>query len=186
MRNNKLSIGFIILSTELNSGRLKSTRNSIINHYSINTPVVCIVSKSAAAGEIKAAKEICPVHKGGETITSLINAGFKHGHKDWNIIVMEGTWVRGNIDKKYSYFLQDERDIFFPIVTDYDIQGKPNKIYNQFWESSLNGIMIHSKTFKETGDFIEGESLELSRLGWAEKAITKGHRFKAVLGAKLC
>ena len=186
MQSKTLSIGFIILSSELNSGRLKSTRNSIWNHYGEKIPMTCVVPKNAPAGEVKVAKELCSVHKGGETITSLINAGFKHGHKEWNIIVIEGTWVRGNIDKKYSYFLQDEQDIFFPVVTDYDIQGKPSKIYNQFWECSLNGVMIHNKTFKQVGDFIDGESLELSRLGWTEQAISLGCRFKAVLGAKLC
>ena len=186
MQRNKLNVGFIILSPELNTGRLKSTRNSIWNQYDQATPIVCVAPKSAPAGELKAAKELCDVQKGKDTITSLINAGFKHGSKEWNIVIMEGTWIRSHVDRKYSCFLEDEKDIFFPIVTDYDIQGKPSRIYDTFWECSLNGIMIHQKTFKQVGDFEDGESLELSRLGWTEQAQSMGFRFKAVLGAKLC
>ena len=183
---DNLNLGFIILSPELNTGRLKSTRNSIWNQYGQASPIVCIVAKGAPTGEIKAAKELCDVQKGKDTITSLINAGFKHGTKGWNIMVMEGTWLRTHVERKYSFFMEDEKDIFFPIVSDYDIQGKPSKIYDKFWECSLNGVMIHQKTFKQVGDFEDGESLELSRLGWTEQALSMGCRFKAVLGAKMC
>jgi len=179
-----ISTGFIILATELNVGRLKSTRNSIWSHYG-KVPMICVVPKNVSATELKEAKEICGIHKGKDTITSLINTGFKFGHKEWNIIVIEGTWVKANIDKKYSCFLEDEKDIFFPIVTDFDIQGKPTKIYNNFWDCSLNGLMIHQKTFKEVGDFTDS-SLENSRLIWNAEAQEKGCRFKAILGAKLC
>ena len=185
--HNKLpSIGFIILASELNVGRLKATRNSIWNHYNDQIPMVCVVPKNTPASEIKIAKGLCSIQKGKDTVTSLINTGFKHGHKEWNVIIMEGTWVKGNIDKKYSYFFEDEKDIFFPIVVDYDIQGKPVKIYDRFQVCSLNGVMIHSKTFKQVGNFIDDESLDLSRLGWEEKARSIGCRFKAILGAKLC
>jgi len=180
-----LNTGFIVLASELNTGRLKSTRNSIWNNYGKETPITCVVPNNTSTIELKAAKELCPIHKGKTTITSLINAGFKHGHKEWNILVMEGTWVKANIDKKYAYFLESEKDIFFPIVTDYDIQGKPVKIYNNFWDCSLNGLMIHQKTFKEVGDLADG-SLEQSRLIWNAEAQEKGCKFKAILGAKLC
>ncbi|RDJ35645.1 MAG: hypothetical protein DWQ19_12570 [Crenarchaeota archaeon] len=173
------------MSPELNSGRLKSTRNSIWNYYNESVPIVCMASKNAHSSEIKKAKELCPVHKGKDTITSLINAGFKHGHKEWNIVVMEGVWVRKRIDKKYSCFLESEKDIFYSIVMDYDKQGMPVKIYKDFWESSLNGLAIHQKTFKEVGELLDIDSLELSRLGWFEKAQSVNCNFKAVLGANL-
>ena len=183
-KNKSISLGFIILASDLNIGRLKSTRNSIWNNYG-KVPIVCVAPKNVSTIEYKEAKELCDMHKGKDTITSLINTGFKHGHKDWNVVVMEGTWVKANIDKKYSYFMQDEKDIFFPVVTDCDIQGKPTKIYNDFWNCSLNGLMIHQRTFKEVGDLVDG-SLEQSRLIWNAEAQEKGCKFKAILGAKLC
>jgi len=182
--NESVSLGFIVLAVDLNSARLKSTRNSIHNHYGKNTPIVCVVPKQSNANEVKISKDICPIVKGKDTVTSLINTGFKHGHKDWNIVVTEGVWVRPNLIRKYEKFLEDEKDIFFPVVASYNVQGIPTKIFNCFWDCTLDGIMIHQKTFKEIGEFDDGD-LERSRLIWAANALEKGCKLKPILGARL-
>jgi len=177
-----LDVGFIVISTEPNIVRLKSTKNSILKHYH-HAPVICAVPKSTPAEDMKELKTICPVYRGKETITSLMNVGMKHADKEWNIFIMEGAWMRANLNKKYGYFHESEKDIFFPIVVDYDIQGKPVKIYDNFWDCSLNGIMIHKKTFKEVGEFTDDEE---ARLFWAAQAVEAGCKFKPILGAKIC
>lgn len=181
---NELSIGFIILSVDLNVARLKSTNNSIRAHFG-DASIVCVADKSVSAEEYKKAKDICNVYKGQNTVTSLINTGFKHAHKEWNVLIMEGTWVRPHFSKKYLNFVESEKDILFPVTVDYDVQGKPKHIYNTFWNCSLNGLMIHHKTFKEVGQLEDGD-LENSRLIWAASAQEKNCKFKAILGVKLC
>lgn len=179
----ELSFGFVVLSPEHNIGRLQGTVRSIRNHYR-NTPVVCITDKGCSAAELKEMKEVCPTARGKGTITSLMNQAFKKGPKDWNIIVMEGTWVKSGLDQKYSYWIEHEHDVLFPIVVDYNRDMMPVKIYKDFHECTLNGLCINQKFFKEVGDFSENP-LEVSKQFWQYGAIEKGGQFKAILGAKL-
>ncbi len=148
-------------------------------------PRVCITSKDATAADIKEMKKVCPTFKGKDTITSLINAGMKKGHKAWNFFIMEGAFMRRGLLNRFSLFMEDEKDILFPIVMDHDIQGKPIKLYTNFYDCSINGILIHQKMFKKVGDLSENP-LEISRLWWTMDAIDKGAKFKAVLGTKIC
>lgn len=185
MIKNIINIGFIILCAEPNIGSLKYTIKSIKANYR-NSNFISIVPKTIHADDLKEYKECCPTYKGKDTITSLINAGFKNSKSEWNVIIMEGAWMSANLNKKYSYFHDGNiKDIFFPIVCDYDVYGKPRKIYNNFWDCSLNGLTIHQKTFKEVGNFCDNP-LEISRLMWALKAQEIGCSFKSILGAKIC
>lgn len=179
----ELSFGFIILSAEHNIGRIQGTVRSIRNHYR-NVPIICATDAGCAAAELKEIKEVCPTYRGKNTITSLLNTGLKKGHKEWNIVVTEGTWVRRGIDMRYATWVEDEKDVLFSIVVDYNRDMMPVKIYSTFEECSLNGLCIHQKFFKEVGDFSENP-LEVSRKLWQLDAIDKGGRFKAILGAKL-
>ena len=88
------------------------------------------------------------------------------------------------MDKKFSLFVEDEKDILFPIFTEYNKEGFPKKIRSNFEEATLNGMMIHQKTFKAVGPFND-ESLTVSKFLWAVEATQKGCRFKAVLGTRL-
>lgn len=183
-RYKTLDIGFVILASDPNIGQLKGTIRSIKSHYP-KSSYLCVVGKNTKADELKEIKELCPCVKGKDTITSLINTGISKGNKEWNILVMSGSWVRPNLDKKYSLYVESNKDVLFPIVTDYDIQGKPSKIYMSFDDCSLNGIMLHQKTFKEVGDFSDNP-LEISRFMWMIQAQDMGVKFKAILGAKIC
>lgn len=179
----KLEIGFIILSPEGNIAKIKSTKTSINNHYPGSTIIVS-VPNNVTDEQFENIKNVCPTIIGKYTITSLINAGFKKTQVKWNILIEEGTWAKPNIDKKYSCFYEDDRDIFFPVLCEYDENSKPIKIYDTFWNCSLNGIMIHQSTFKNIGDFSDNP-LEISRLMWTLQAQDIGCKFKAILGAKI-
>jgi hypothetical protein len=183
--NKGLSFGFIVIAPEHNFGRIKSTIRSIKNRYKENIPIICVVGDDTTAPELKEIKTLCPSFKGKGTITSLLNAGLLKGHEGWNIFAMEGTTVRQGLDQKYSRWIKDEKDVLYPIVVDYNQEGVPIKIYNNFSECTLNGLCIHRKTFKEIGNFSENP-LEISKKFWALGAIEIGVQFKAILGARFC
>jgi len=183
-KTKEVDCGFIIISPEHNIGRVLTTVRSIKNYHE-DRPFICITDKSVSAPELKELKEICPTYKGGDTIISLINAGFKKGHKGWNMLMMAGATTRKDTFNKYSLFMEDEKDIFFPIVVDYNRDSYPVKVYSSFDDCSLNGLMIHQKTFKKVGDLTDNP-MEISRLWWAMEAQDKGIKFKSILGAKMC
>ena len=178
-----MNFGFVILSPDHDVGRLKSTMNSIRNRY-LNIPCVCATGKDATTEDLKEMNEICPAFRGGTTFTSLINKGMAKGHKEWNLIIVEGTIVRRGMEWKYSRFIENDLDILYPIVVDYDRDGKPIKLHISFDEAPLNGIFIHQKAFKLVGNFGDNP-LEIEKLLWALDANKKGCKFKGILGAKM-
>lgn len=171
------------MSPEPNFGRLKSTCNSILHNYGV--PMISVVSGSTSIADIKEYKTQCPVFKGLDTITSLINTGFKNAVQPWNMLIMEGTWIKSNIDRKYAGFIESTKDILYSVICDHDIQGKPSNIYSEFWNCSLNGLLIHKDTFTEVGN-LNDSPLEESRLIWAYNAVQSGCKFKSILGTKIC
>ena len=170
-----MSYGFIILSTDRNPILLKNTMASIKVNYP-DAHCICAVDGDIEKKQKQELSQYCPIATGGGTITSLINIGMKKTKVGWNIIVMSGTWVRPNLFKKFSAFIKDKKDIFYPIV---------NKKF-EFSEATINGLMIHKDTFKEVGDFCPKNPLQICKLLWALDAIEKKCRFKAIVGAKLC
>ena len=179
-----LNFGFVILSPDHDLGRLKSTINSIKNRYSSEVTYVCATSKDATAEDIKEMNEVCPTFRAGTTFTSLINKGMSKGHKEWNLIIVEGTIVKRGMQFKYSRFIESDLDVLYPIVVDYDRDGKPVKLHMSFDEAPLNGIFVHQKAFKLVGNF-GNNSLEIEKLLWAVDANNKGCKFKGILGAKV-
>jgi hypothetical protein len=164
----------VILNPESNPSLLKSTVNSIRNKYRV--PIISVTEKSVKAQNFKEMNEICPTCKGKETYTSLINAGLDSPPAEWNFIVIAGTYIKHRIENKYSMFIENEKDILFPIV---------DKKY-EFVESTINGLLIHKNCLKEVGKMSEIGSYEVCKLMWTLDAIEKGYKFKAILGAKLC
>lgn len=178
-----LSFGFIVISPEFNLGRLKSTTNSIKRNYP-GASAICVLPKHAKAADLKEYKELCPTYKGNDTITSLINTGIDKGHKEWNLVIIEGSWMRQNIVPQFSKFVESTRDILFPISAEYDKAGKLARLNDNFVDGTINGILIHRDTFKEVGNF-DNIQLEHSKILWAAKAIECGCRFKGVIGVKI-
>lgn len=180
-----IKMGFIILASEASVARVRATYNSIINNLD-TTSVICIVPKKTKKDNVTDLEKICPVFKGKETFTSLINSGYQHGIEDWNTTLIEGVVARKNVQKLYSSFVTNEKDILYSITSVKDLLGKPIKIFDAFYNCSLNGIMIHKKAFKEIGSFDEElESLDNSRLYWTATAIDKGYQFKGIVGCQM-
>ena len=101
------------------------------------------------------------------------------------MLLMEGVFLRRGLTERYSRFMDDEMDIMFPIVMDYNRDMIPTQIYSSFVDCSLNGILMHQKAFKSVGN-LSDNPMEVARVMWADEAREKGVKFKAVLGNKIC
>lgn len=183
--NSDSRITFIVLSPEHNIGRLRGTVRSIKNNYDENAEIICIVDKSVKKPEIEEMNHECAVFKGGNTITSLMNAGIKHAKRTWCMFIMEGAWLPKNIQSRYFKWIKHEKDVLFPIVVSYDLQGQPVKIHSEFPESTLNGMLIHKDFYEEVGKFTDNP-IKISKEFWGMDAFLKGASFKAILGVKIC
>jgi hypothetical protein len=169
----KLDLGWVILCADHNPSALRTTANSIRRRY--DGPIVAAVPFDLPDDLFREMSVICPVFKGGDTITSLINAGMDAAQADWNITVMAGVWARQNLDKKYSYFIENEKDILYAIVDN----------YYEFPDCSLNGIMVSREAWRSIGHFCPKNPLPICKLFWAQQAIDKGMQLKAVIGVKM-
>lgn len=175
---------FVIVSPEPNIGRLGDTVRSIRNNFG-DVQIVCSVAKSVKKEQLEEMREVCNSFRGGETVMSLINSGFKKGSKGgWHIFVMEGARVPRSLESRYRRWIKDERDVLFPIVMNHDLEGYPTVILAKFEDSTLNGMMIHSSLFEEVGDFSDNP-IGVSKRFWGLDAEEKGARFKGVLGVKI-
>lgn len=179
-----INFGFIILCPDPNIGGLKNTLRSINNTYP-ESSVISIVAKDITKEQISEMKEICEVHKGGKTITSLINKGFEKTKCDWSILIIGGARICKNINKKYSFFIESERDVLYPLIIDYDMSGYPINIHNRFENCTLNGMCINKNFFKNVGKLTDNP-LEISRKFWALEAKLKDANFKSILGIRIC
>lgn len=174
-------LGFVILCPERNIGGLKNTVTSIHNTFG-DTPIVCVVGNDAHASELAEMNEVCPTIMGSDTITSLINVGLEATKAGWNMVLFAGSFVRAGIYRKFDLFATDEKDILFPVVD--------NK--TDFVEGSMNGIILHKKTFDLVGNFTTSpmqksgyNELEMIKLFWSLGAIENGCKFKAIVGMKV-
>lgn len=171
----KLNFGFVILCSERAVKLLQSTANSIRRKYP-GVDYVCATDDSANARDLKEMKNICPVFKGKNTFSSLINTGIKNAKAEWNFIVFAGITIPPKLDLRYFGFVEDKKDILFPIVE--------NK--SDFISGTLNGILINKETFKYVGNIDNEGSLDFVKTIWACKAISKGCKFKAIANIKIC
>lgn len=173
-KKNIFDYGFIILCSERRINLLLSTANSIKNRYP-GVPYICVTDDSAKSIDLKEMKSICPTYKGKNTFSSLINVGVKNAKPDWNFIVFAGSTIRSKLNERFSIFIEDEKDILFPIVDQkYD-----------FINGTLNGLFFHKNVMKEVGKIEEEGSLEFVKTMWAGNAIAKGYRFKAIASTRV-
>lgn len=178
----KIDFGFIILSTEHNYAYLKSTVSSIKRNYS-DIEHICVADKSINKDVLKEFNTIVPAYKGRETIPSLLNIGLKKTKAEWNFFIFEGTIVRKNLELKMSRFIDNEKEVLFPLTIDYD-KGKICNVNTNFPDATLNGVLIHKNAIKEVGEF-SNNPLDISKLMWSLDAIAKGYKFKGILGTKM-
>ena len=170
-----LKCGFVILCPEHAIGLLKTTMNSIKSRYT-DIPVICATDDTANVEDMKEMNTLCPTYKGKTTFSSLINVGMRHAPAEWNFIICAGATVRWKMDQRFAYFVENEKDILFPIA-----ENKTN-----FVDATLNGLFINKKTWKEVGEMADIGPFEVIKLMWAMEAIDKGVKFKAIAGSKLC
>lgn len=172
----QIQYGFIIISPDANQGRVKTTISSLRHNYP-EAAILCTTPEDSHPDNVKEIKRLCPCKFGGKTITSLINAGLAEPPCcEWNFVVVAGTWVRGNLDKKFSLFIESNKDILFPIADR----------KTSFVDGTINGILLHQKTFEEIGPMGSDNPLPICKMMWTLDAIEKGCRFKAILGTAIC
>lgn len=114
-----------------------------------------------------------PVMNGGDCVTSLFDTGIQNALGEWAYVVFAGSSIRRNIDLKLSRYVEAENNVLFPVV---------DRIWN-FVDGSMNGVLINKNFFNLVGNFGSGNPLKLTKLVWADKAINKGCKFKAIVGA---
>jgi hypothetical protein len=168
-----LNCHFVVICPESNVSHLRNTAG-VLKSYGFG--ITAVLDERASAGDLAEAKAICPTFCGGKTIASLINCGVRNGGPEWNMIVIAGSWVRQTIVKKMSHFVESDLDVLYPVM---DRQSN-------FQKGTLNGLMMHQKTFELVGPFDEANPLETCKMIWCMDAMTKGVAFKAVVGAKVC
>lgn len=168
-----LEVGFVILCVDRNPNLLRATVNSVRRRY--DSPCVGVVDGDCGGDDFSELNKVCPVHRGMDTVTSLLNEGLDHPPAEWSMTVMSGTWVRPNLDKKYSLFVESTSDVLYAIV-----DGR-----YEFPDCSLNGLMVHRDAWQKVGHFCPRSPLPLCKLMWARAAIDRGCRFKGVIGVKM-
>ncbi len=171
-----INCGFVVLCHDRNIKLVKGTCNSIKNHYGPNYPIICSIDSTATEADLEELNKICPTVVGENSYSSLINVGIKNSATKWNIIIFAGAFLRSKLDRKFSFFIESEKDILFPIS-----EGKTN-----FVDGTLNGLMINKKTFLEVGPFSTTENIDICKLLWSDAAMQKGCKFKAIASSKMC
>ena len=179
------SLGFVVISPEPNIARLKDTVRSIRSAFGPDARISCSISKDIKKEQLDEYKEVCNSFRGGETIMSLINSGMKKSSEaDWRLLVMEGARIPSGLEVRYTKWIDNDRDVLFPIVMTHDREGRPSTILATFEDSTLNGLLIHDALFKEVGKFSDNP-ICVSKKFWGLDAEEKGARFKAILGVKI-
>jgi hypothetical protein len=178
-----MDVGFIILCPDKNIAGLKNSLNSIL-YNSYGRESIAIVGNNVNANDLKAFKEICPTHKGKDTITSLINLGMKKINHEWALLMFGGNRIRPYLERKIERFITSEKDVIFPVTI-------TEQKYD-FVSSSLNGVVINTKFFKEVGDFPEAPMIkegmndfEMAKLFWSVDAIENKAIFKGIVGIRI-
>ena len=181
-----LDIGYIIVNPDNNLSGLRISMSSIGKHHFGIPEIIQILPKGTNAADVKKHKEVCvDTFKGGDTITSLINTGFKKLKAEWGMVIFAGSVLKTNTAFRYEKFVTSDKDVFYPVIG--------NK-YN-FVDGSTNGLAVNRKFFNEIGDFPENHmwkldedaninSFEICKFMWAEAAIERGCKFKGMIGCK--
>lgn len=180
-----MKINFLIISPEPNIGRLKGTVRSIRNNYGQSSEMVCCVEKGISKESLKEMKEVCETHRGGLTVTSLINKGMEKASDGWNMIVTEGSCIPRGLKRVYGLWARSNRDVLYGVGMTHGRDGSPAELATSFLDCSLNGIMMRKEFFLEVGK-LSDNPMEVSRCFWILDALEKGAVFKGVLGARIC
>lgn len=172
---NSLNIEYVILCPNRDIYALKGSHRWI-NRDQVNDNIscLCICPSNTTKGELAEMRAICPTYKGKSSFLSLLNEGIKKSSKDWILFLYAGSYIRPKFTHRYHMFMEDEKDIMFPIVDK----------FITFDEGSMNGMLMHRNVHKDVGLFDDSFDIPISKLIWANRAIESGYKFKAILGTK--
>lgn len=171
-RPKNIDCTFVVLAPDGNPSLLKSTVASVRCNY--GNPCLAVAPELSHADQLAECERVGPLVLGGDTVTSLVNAGLRAATTEWSVLAISGVWARPGLIRRYSCFIKDRFDVLYPVGF-----GR-----SEFTTSSLNGLMIHNRTFAEVGDFATQVSFDLCRLLWASDAVDRGCRFQGMAGAK--
>ena len=167
------SLGVIVLNPESDPSSLRITVKTVRDNFPTAT-IQCAVGKKHY--DLAELQRHCQVTVGGDTITSLIDAGLKANKKKWSFILSSGTFLRHYSLRKYECFCKNEKDILFPVV-------------DRKWtfdEATINGLLMPTQVHKDVGPLGDGNhDIHLVKLLWWLDAHAKGYKFKALVGARL-
>jgi hypothetical protein len=166
----ELSLTVGILAANKSFEQIRTSYESVFSLRYEASRLVAIM-ESEDDSELKQ-KKINYIKK-GICLTSMIDELCKVSSTDWIYIVFAGRKLPKNIDGKLSRYIQSYKDVIFPVV---------NRVWN-FVDGSLDGLLINKKFHSEVGNFGSGDNLNFTKLVWADKAMSLGARFKAIVGA---
>ncbi len=166
-----LKVGFVVLCHICDVWQAKTTINSLKYNYP-GCKHICVIPAGCTKKEII---NLAPTFEGGDTVTSLLNVGLENAPcEEWNFVIVARSWLHALLDKKFSYFVESDNDILYPVI------GR--KL--DFIDANINGLFIKKKIFKEVGPFPE-EPMDHSKALWSDSALSKGCRFKGILGTPI-
>jgi hypothetical protein len=177
-----MDVGIVILCPDRNPAGLRNSVGSI-RYHCYDRECLAVVPGDTSPVTIRELKEHCDlIHKGKDTITSLVNAGMKKLKHEWGFIIFGGSRVVPYLERRFTSFVKSDKDVLYPIV---------DKKYD-FVEGCFNGVLINRKFFQEVGDFptetMQKQGLndfEFAKLLWAIDAMNKGAKFKGIVGMRI-
>lgn len=173
-RHKPISYGFVVMFPNFNFTLIKNTLNSIKSNYK-DKEYISIFPKSVPSDLIKEISKISKIYiSDGNNFSSLISDGMKNCFSNWNFFVCgNGAWLKPLLDRKYSSFIENEKDILYPMIAR----------RRSFIQGGFNSFLIHSRTISELKKFPTYKNLEINSVVWTNKAIENGCKFKAIYGA---
>lgn len=157
----------VILSIDGDPSKIEKTYQStkfLCDQYNC----IAVIPKDRSVSTVS-----CQVYNGGDCVTSLIDNGMNKVKTEWALFVFSGSIIKKKIDKKLSLYVETKRDVLFPVV---------NRMWN-FIDGSMNGLLISKEFYGQVGEFGSGNTLQNTKILWAERALEKGVRFKAIVNA---
>lgn len=173
-----LDIGFIILNPH---NKIRNLRSSIgsVEIYSNSKSHLCVVEKNTKAKDFRESNSYSETFRGKDTMTSLINTGFKKLKNEWGFVIVAGAKINQFTEKKINNLICSEKDVLYSLALNQ---------YN-FVDSSLNGILINKQNFKNVGQWVDytkddSNDFRESKIDWYIRALQCQVNFKGVLGLK--
>ena len=104
----------------------------------------------------------------------LFDKAITQSTKDWCFIVLSGLHLPKSIIRKFSDFVESEKDIIFPVK---------NRLWD-FLKNPIECLLINKNFYNEIGFFGKENPEDVIKLLWANGAIKLGGTFKSIVGVK--